>query len=197
MGLQKYREKRDFSRTPEPRGRTAEPHGRLGFVIQKHAASHLHYDFRLEMDGVLRSWAVPKGPSLDPADKRLAAEVEDHPLEYGSFEGSIPEGSYGAGNVIVWDRGTWTPVGDPVEGYRKGRLKFTLSGEKLRGQWHLARMAAKRGGKVNWLLIKSHDEYAREGDEADITGSRPESVVSGRLVEEVGARKAKAASTKP
>ena len=138
--------------------------------MQKHAASHLHYDFRLELDGVLLSWAVPKGPSLDPADKRLAMHVEDHPLEYGGFEGVIPKGEYGGGTVMVWDRGTWTPEGDPVQGYAKGQLKFTLDGEKLKGGWVLVRTrGSKYGGKTGdkaWLLIKERDDYARPGNGA-------------------------------
>src|SRR5262245_23047924 len=129
MGLQRYHEKRDFGLTPEPRGKAhARSRRRLSYVIQKHAASHLHYDFRLELNGVLLSWAVPKGPSLDPADKRLAMHVEDHPMEYGGFEGTIPKGQYGGGTVMVWDRGKWVPVGDAQDGYRKGRLKFHLEG---------------------------------------------------------------------
>jgi bifunctional non-homologous end joining protein LigD len=192
VGLQKYRDKRDFSQTPEPRGKAAPARERLGFVVQKHAASHLHYDFRLELDGVLKSWAVPKGPSLDPSVKRLAIEVEDHPLEYGGFEGTIPPRQYGAGTVLLWDRGTWTPVGDPHEGYRKGRLKFSLAGEKLRGQWTLARIGGRGaksgtpGAKNQWLLIKSRDEYARSGEDAEITALRGESVLSGRTIEEIG-----------
>src|SRR5476649_329129 len=133
MALQQYHAKRNFKLTPEPRGRTAARKAQqaLSFVIQKHAASHLHYDFRLELNGVLLSWAVPKGPSLDPADKRLAMHVEDHPAEYGGFEGTIPKGQYGGGTVMLWDRGTWEPVGDAAEGFRKGHLKFDLDGEKL------------------------------------------------------------------
>ena len=128
MPLEEYRRKRDFRRTPEPAGNaTVAPGG--SFVIQRHAARRLHYDFRLEMDGVLKSWAVPRGPSLDPAEKRLAVHVEDHPLDYASFEGTIPAGEYGAGNVLLWDRGEWTPVGDAAEGYRRGKLKFQLAGE--------------------------------------------------------------------
>src|SRR5678816_4353977 len=134
-GLREYHRKRDFGRTPEPRGGAAARREAHRFVIQKHAASRLHYDFRLELDGTLKSWAVPKGPSLDPAEKRLAMQTEDHPVEYGSFEGIIPKGEYGGGTVMLWDRGTWTPVGDPHEGLKKGRLKFTLDGEKLSGGW--------------------------------------------------------------
>lgn len=134
MRLQRYREKRDFRLTPEPRGRVGRSKAKaLSFVIQKHSARNLHYDFRLELNGVLLSWAVPKGPSLDPQDKRLAVQVEDHPLEYGAFEGIIPRGQYGAGTVMVWDRGTWAPRDDPVASYRKGHLKFQLDGEKLKG----------------------------------------------------------------
>src|SRR6478609_8964626 len=141
--LQRYREKRDFALTPEPRGRVH--HGRSSgrFVVQMHAARRLHYDFRLELDGTLKSWAVPKGPSLDPHDKRLAVHVEDHPLEYASFEGAIPPKQYGAGTVTVWDRGTWLPVGDPVANYRAGKLKFELRGEKLSGHWTLVRMRGR------------------------------------------------------
>src|SRR5438552_2440161 len=130
MGLTEYKRKRHFQSTPEPAGKKSRTAGR-SFVVQKHAASHLHYDFRLELDGVLKSWAVPKGPSLDPAVKRLAMHVEDHPVEYGSFEGIIPQGQYGGGTVMLWDRGDWEPIGDAAEGYRKGRLKFRLHGEKL------------------------------------------------------------------
>jgi bifunctional non-homologous end joining protein LigD len=179
MTLEKYHGKRDFEKTPEPRGAETRPHGALSFVIQKHAARKLHYDFRLELDGVLKSWAVPRGPSLDPGEKRLAVHVEDHPLEYGSFEGDIPEGEYGAGHVIVWDRGTWTPAGDAAEGYRKGHLKFTLDGDKLSGGWALVRMRKPRESKENWLLIKERDNAAREGDEAEITELLPDSVLSG------------------
>ena len=159
-----YRAKRDFHKTPEPAGKVGRKAGH-SYLIQKHAARRLHYDFRLELDGVLKSWAVTRGPSLDPADKRLAVHVEDHPLAYGKFEGIIPQGEYGGGTVMLWDRGTWTPVGDPHRGYHKGHLSFDLQGERLKGRWHLVRMGGKASGKrkENWLLIKSHDEYAREG----------------------------------
>src|SRR5216117_3795499 len=151
MPLVEYRRKRHFDKTAEPAGKLttakstmakpAKPKraSKLSYVIQKHAATRLHYDFRLELDGVLKSWAVPKGPSFDPSEKRLAVEVEDHPLEYAKFEGSIPEGQYGAGEVIVWDRGTWSPVGDPHDGLRKGKLEFDIDGEKLHGRWVLVR----------------------------------------------------------
>src|SRR5437868_1891804 len=134
--LKRYREKRDFTATPEPSGTRAAASG-VCYLIQKHAARRLHYDFRLELDGVLKSWAVTKGPSLDPADRRLAVHVEDHPLAYGSFEGTIPAGQYGAGTVMVWDRGTWEPIGDPHKGYREGKFKFLLHGQHLKGGWTL------------------------------------------------------------
>src|SRR5437868_6407851 len=137
MSLTKYRQKRDFTITAEPAGKVDRTGKLLRFVIQKHAARRLHYDFRLELDGVLKSWAVPKGPSLDPADKRLAVHVEDHPLAYGSFEGTIPAKQYGAGQVIVWDHGTWEPIGDPHKGYREGKFKFLLHGQHLKGGWTL------------------------------------------------------------
>ena len=195
MGLERYREKRNFRATPEPRGRIARGKAKeLSFVIQKHAASHLHYDFRLELNGVLLSWAVPKGPSLDPHDKRLAMHVEDHPLEYGGFEGIIPPRQYGSGTVMVWDRGTWHPIGDPVAGYQKGHLKFELDGEKLKGGWSLIRThGSKYGGKSGkqaWLLIKESDEYAKEGNAARVVDEEPDSVVSGRSLEEIARDKA-------
>lgn len=161
--LRRYRNKRDFRVTREPRGgRPRISARRLSFFVQRHAASHLHYDFRLELDGVLKSWAVPKGPSLDPRDRRLAVHVEDHPLEYGSFEGEIPPGQYGAGSVSVWDRGDWIPDGDPRAGYARGRLKFRLEGKRLTGRWALVRMGGAAGadGK-NWLLIKEKDAAVR------------------------------------
>jgi bifunctional non-homologous end joining protein LigD len=190
MALERYRAKRDFRRTPEPRGgsRVARSAGR-SFVVQKHAARNLHYDFRLEHDGVLWSWAIPKGPSLDPADKRLAIHVEDHPLEYGGFEGVIPEGEYGGGTVIVWDRGTWTPEGDPAEGYARGRLVFTLDGEKLKGGFALIRTrggrARGKSGKEAWLLVKERDAFARRGD-GQLVDDAPDSVLSGRTIDEIG-----------
>src|SRR5712671_6978170 len=176
MSLSKYHQKRQFSKTPEPKGKVTQNQGPLTFVIQKHAASQLHYDFRLELDGVLKSWAVPKGPSLDPADKRLAMHVEDHPVEYGTFEGIIPKGEYGGGTVLLWDRGSWAPVGDPHQGYRAGNLKFILKGEKLRGGWALVRIrGARRGdeGARSWLLIKERDAEARSGRAANIVELEP------------------------
>ncbi|MGB6055851.1 MAG: DNA polymerase ligase N-terminal domain-containing protein, partial [Burkholderiaceae bacterium] len=176
MTLDTYLKKRDFSKTPEPRGKPARARKTLSYVIQRHDASHLHYDFRLELDGVLKSWAIPKGPSLDPGQKRLAVQVEDHPLEYGSFEGEIPAHQYGAGSVLLWDRGRWIPDGDPHEGLRRGRLKFRLDGDKLAGGWALVRMGPAKAHKENWLLIKERDAEAATGDAADIVGLRPESV---------------------
>jgi bifunctional non-homologous end joining protein LigD len=186
MGLKEYRRKRDFSRTPEPEGE-AGGKGNL-YIIQKHAARRLHYDLRLELDGVLVSWAIPKGPSLDPREKRLAVHVEDHPVEYGDFEGSIPKGEYGGGTVLLWDRGTWKPESDPHEGLRRGDLKFRLMGEKLRGSWVLVRMgkpSAPEDRKENWLLIKHSDDEAAPLEKRDILQERPESVSSGRNMEEI------------
>lgn len=186
--LDLYRSKRDFSRTREPKGAASRRKAaRSGgaFVIHKHAARRLHYDLRLEHDGVLWSWAVTRGPSLDPAEKRLAVHVEDHPLEYGAFEGTIPEGEYGAGSVVIWDEGKWITEGDPVRGMEKGHLAFTLEGHKLGGRWHLVRLRPRRGEKRdNWLLIKVDDDFAR--DDEDILETAPDSVKSGRSVEEVG-----------
>jgi bifunctional non-homologous end joining protein LigD len=186
MGLADYRRKRDFSRTPEPAGKVRKRSRALAFVVQKHDASRLHYDFRLEHHGVLKSWAVPKGPSLDPADRRLAVQVEDHPLDYGGFEGVIPEGEYGAGPVIVWDRGRWIPTGDVEEGLRKGKLEFELEGEKLAGAWRLIRLhgPGNESGK-NWLLVKHGDEAARPASKYALTEARPESVLSRRRIEEL------------
>ena len=189
MALEIYRSKRNFRMTPEPRGRIAPGRRReLRFVIQKHAARRLHYDFRLELDGVLLSWAVPKGPSLDPDVKRLAMHVEDHPLEYGAFEGVIPPKQYGSGTVLLWDRGTWRPKEDPGAGYRKGKLKFELHGEKLRGGWTLVRSrGGGYGGKDGWLLIKEDDEFARPASDVAIVEDQAASVASGRTLEEIAA----------
>lgn len=179
MGLQQYWKKRDFNVTQEPRGEVEVSGQQLRFFIQEHHARRLHYDFRLELQGTLKSWAVPKGPSLDPHDKRLAVEVEDHPLTYGHFEGDIPAGQYGAGHVMLWDQGTWEAIGDPVQGYQAGSLKFQLHGHKLQGKWALVRMKPRQGNREkqpNWLLIKEDDDHARHGTEAQITETRPESV---------------------
>lgn len=178
--LAPYRAKRDFRRTGEPAGGKSGARGSR-FVIQKHDARRLHYDLRLELDGVFKSWAVTRGPSLVAGEKRLAVHVEDHPLEYGTFEGTIPKGQYGGGTVLVWDQGTWRPEGDPARGYRKGHLDFAMKGEKLHGRWHLVRIRGKPGEKrENWLLIKGDDAAARPADTADILDERPESVLSGR-----------------
>jgi len=190
VALERYRQKRDFRITPEPEGKVASRRsGALAFVVQKHAATRLHYDFRLELDGVLLSWAVPKGPSLDPNDKRLAMHVEDHPLEYGEFEGVIPPKQYGAGTVMVWDRGTWTPKGAPDEAYAKGHLKFELRGEKLRGTWNLVKSRSGKYGGDGWLLFKESDEFARLGADAQIVDERPDSVLTGRNLAEIAAQK--------
>jgi bifunctional non-homologous end joining protein LigD len=168
MSLQRYRAMRDFGKTAEPRGRrTRRSTDSLRFVVQKHAARRLHYDFRLELAGVLKSWAIPKGPSLDPAAKRLAVEVEDHPLEYGEFEGVIPEHEYGAGTVEIWDRGTWTPDGDAERALREGHLTFSLSGKRLSGRWALIRLGRRdKSGKQPWLLIKQREARVRsEGEQ--------------------------------
>lgn len=184
--LDDYNRMRDFSATSEPaavkrRGRSKATEHALQFCIQKHDASHLHYDFRLELDGALKSWAVPKGPSLDPKVKRLAVHVEDHPLDYATFEGSIPEGHYGAGDVIVWDRGVWIPLEDPAKAYAKGKLKFELQGEKLSGIWNLVRTHMP-GKKENWFLIKHQDSAARPQDDYDVLSAEPDSVLSERTL---------------
>ena len=185
MALEAYRSKRNFKATAEPKGRAPLERSNL-FVVQKHDATRLHYDFRLALDGVLKSWAVTRGPSLVPGEKRLAVAVEDHPLEYSDFEGTIAEGEYGGGSVIVWDRGAWTPIGDPHRGLKKGQLDFELHGQKLKGRWHLVRMRAKpREKRENWLLIKGDDEYARSAEDPDILEERPESVKTGRLIDDV------------
>jgi bifunctional non-homologous end joining protein LigD len=186
--LEQYRGKRRFQETPEPKGAKGKSRSGRSFVVQMHKARRLHYDFRLELDGVLKSWAVPKGPCLDPYEKRLAVHVEDHPIEYGDFEGVIPPGQYGAGTVVLWDRGIWTPVEDPHEGYRQGKLKFRLDGEKLQGGWTLVRMRGREGEKAdNWLLIKERDESARSLAEYDILDDRPESVASGKTSGQIAA----------
>src|SRR5262245_21594722 len=186
MALEDYRKKRDFTKTPEPPGEARAPGGN-SYCIQKHAASRLHYDFRLELDGVLVSWAVPKGPSFDPRDKRLAMKVEDHPVEYGSFEGVIPAGEYGAGAVVLWDRGTWKPTIEPVRALKKGELKFELMGEKLKGKWALVKI--KGDDEKAWLLVKDKDEHSRPASELDVVSARPESVVTGRGLAEVAAER--------
>jgi bifunctional non-homologous end joining protein LigD len=189
--LAEYVAKRDFTRTAEPKGGKAPSSKKLRYVIQKHAASRLHFDLRLELDGVMKSWAVPKGPSLDPTVKRLAMEVEDHPIEYNTFEGTIPEGEYGGGTVMLWDRGTYeyggTMGGDPVEAlraaYAKGDFKFILHGERLHGSWVLVRTRRDDRGKAQWLLIKHRDEHAVEGAEDE---ARPDtSVTTGRSMEAI------------
>src|SRR5712671_5857013 len=193
MALEEYNRKRDFHRTPEPAGQVrAKPVAApLSFVVQKHAARRLHYDFRLELDGVLKSWAIPKGPSLDPGEKRLAVHVEDHPLDYGGFEGVIPKGQYGGGTVLLWDHGTWEPLDeDPAAAYRKGSLKFTLNGEKLHGKWALVRMGgrAAREKRENWLLIKERDEFAKPGSGSAVVDENPLSVDSGRDMATIAAQ---------
>ena len=191
--LTEYRRKRDFSRTREPEGGSRAKSSRLAYVIQKHDASRLHFDLRLELDGVMKSWAVPKGPSLDPSVKRLAVHVEDHPIEYNEFEGTIPEGEYGGGTVMVWDRGTYTSAvatDDPEaalrEGYRKGDLKFVLRGKRLEGSWVLVRTrgwGAAKGRKNQWLLIKHRDDAAEAG--TDPVAEHQTSAKTGRTMEEI------------
>jgi len=185
-----YRRKRNFARTSEPQGGRAKSHRGLAFVVQKHRASHLHYDFRLEMDGVLKSWAVPKGPSLNPGDKRLAIQVEDHPYDYKDFEGSIPAGNYGAGEVIVWDRGTYEPAEEggeaaALKALKKGAISLVLHGKKLKGEFSLVRLRRPK----QWLLIKKRDEFATS---RDVT-RHDASVISGRrLADAVAARRTRA-----
>jgi bifunctional non-homologous end joining protein LigD len=186
--LAKYRSMRDFSRTAEPSGRSPTERAGHSFVIQKHAARRLHYDFRLELDGVLLSWSVPKGPSLSPRARRLAVRTEDHPLDYASFEGIIPAGQYGGGTVVVWDRGSWEPEGsdgDARQALARGVLTFTLHGEKLHGRWHLVKTRREETKAENWLLFKGRDEAAN--DEIDVVASEPASVLSGRTIDEVAA----------
>ncbi|MCG2592287.1 DNA ligase D [Ramlibacter sp. XY19] len=177
--LAKYRARRNFDRTSEPQGEEGtSDDSALAFVVQKHHASRLHYDFRLELDGVLLSWALPKGPSFDPAEKRIAIHVEDHPLSYGSFEGTIPKGQYGAGTVIVWDRGTWTPEGDPRQGLKDGKLLFTLQGHKLAGLWELVRIAKPGDRQEAWILFKKRDRHARPTAQYDVVSALPDSVLA-------------------
>jgi len=201
MALTEYQAKRDFKITPEPKGsgkRKLAPN--LSFVVQKHQASHLHYDFRLEWKGVLLSWAIPKGPSLDPSTKRLAMAVEDHPLEYGGFEGIIPEGQYGGGTVMVWDRGTWESEDPDVDAcLKKGELKFVLHGSKLKGSWVLVRTKGiGKSTRSAWLLIKHKDQYASV---QDVVTSKPRSVLSRRsmagIAEAFGGNVARAAESDP
>ena len=188
MKLREYRQRRDFRITPEPRGAGRAPERAsqsLVYAVQKHIASHLHYDFRLAWQGVLLSWAVPKGPSLDPSVKRLAVRTEDHPIEYSTFEGVIPAGQYGAGTVMLWDAGTWEPNGEEVDdALQKGELKFTLHGRKLRGSWVLVRTRrlAQSPDRAAWLLIKHRDRFAST---KDITEQEPRSVASGRLLADI------------
>jgi bifunctional non-homologous end joining protein LigD len=204
--LSEYQRKRDFTKTREPAGKASStaPRGStrkkrspaLHFVVQKHDASHLHFDFRLELDGVMKSWAVPKGPSYDPSVRRLAMEVEDHPIEYNKFEGTIPQGEYGGGTVMLWDRGTYeAESGGGIEalreGYARGDLKFVLHGERLRGGWVLVRM--KRPGRPQWLLIKHRDEYATSAH--DVVEDVTTSVSTGRTMEEITAGRRRAATT--
>jgi bifunctional non-homologous end joining protein LigD len=201
--LEEYQAKRDFEVTAEPKGARPLANGarKLLYIVQKHRASRLHYDFRLEWRGVLLSWAIPKGPSLDPSVKRLAAAVEDHPVEYGGFEGVITEGEYGGGTVMLWDRGTWTPEDSDVDAsLEKGELKFSLAGKKLRGSWVLVRtkLGYGRSSKPQWLLIKHRDQFASQ---QDVEIEQPRSVVSGRLLAEIardeGGDVAKAAKGDP
>ena len=188
--LKKYREMRDFAQTPEPAGGKPKKSKLPMFVIQKHHASHLHYDFRLEMEGVLKSWAVPKGPSYDPGTKRLAMMTEDHPYDYGSFEGVIPEGNYGAGNVIIWDTGTWEfiePGDDPVKALKQGKLTFRMFGKKMFGEWALVKIHGRSPKGNEWLLLKHRDPYANPN--VDVTEVAPRSVVSNLDVDEIGSER--------
>ena len=201
--LDRYQRMRDFTATAEPWGeahvnaKTSIP-GKLPFVVQKHAATRLHYDFRLGWNGVLKSWAVTKGPSYYPGDKRLAVEVEDHPWEYRDFEGTIPKGQYGGGTVMVWDQGDWTPLGDVDQGLKEGHLKFELHGKKLKGAWVLVRMHGRAGesGKTNWLLIKEKDKFARDSGDEAIVDQAPKSAASGRTMDEIATRKGRVWNSK-
>jgi bifunctional non-homologous end joining protein LigD len=197
--LTKYRAKRDFTRTAEPKGKSAKSSKKLSYVIQKHAARRLHYDFRLEWNGTLMSWAVPKGPSENPNDKRLAVHVEDHPVAYGGFEGTIPKGEYGGGTVMLWDRGWWKPHGNPDEAMKKGKLGFELHGERLKGNWALVQLRARSKrdkDKDNWLLIKEKDEVARSNGKPAVE-RETDSVASGRAMDEIAEGKKVWHSNKP
>jgi bifunctional non-homologous end joining protein LigD len=190
--LAEYRKKRDFTRTAEPRGGRRKRAVKLAYVIQKHAASHLHFDLRLQLDGVMKSWAVPKGPSYDPSVKRLAMEVEDHPMEYNTFEGTIPKGQYGGGTVMLWDRGTYEAEDGGGEeslrdGYERGDLKIVLHGERLQGGWVLVRIRRDEGGRRQWLLIKHRDEMATS--KFDVVATVDTSVKSGRTMDEIATRR--------
>src|SRR4051794_35334680 len=193
--LARYRSMRHFDKTAEPAGgkpkKATTAESTLPFVVQKHAATRLHYDFRLGWNGVLKSWAVTKGPSYVTADKRLAVQVEDHPMEYGGFEGIIPKGEYGGGTVMIWDQGTWEPLGNVDDDLARGNLKFILHGTKLKGKWVLVRMGGKaaRESKPNWLLIKEHDEFERSADAPAITDEEPNSAVTGRNFDEIAGEK--------
>ena len=183
--LEGYRDKRDFSRTGEPSGKhRSGAAGKLSFVVQKHDARSLHYDFRLEWNGALWSWAVTRGPSADPEDRRLAVRTEDHPLDYGDFEGTIPAGEYGGGTVMVWDRGWWEPVDDPEEGMDAGKLHFRLHGKRMKGGWALVRMKKKDEKRENWLLVKERDDRAVDDGDA-LTKKHAESVKTGRTMDEI------------
>lgn len=188
--LDTYREKRDFTKTGEPAGARQQARKGRGYLIQKHEARNLHFDFRLEHKGVLKSWAIPRGPSMDPGDKRLAVRTEDHPIEYGSFEGTIPKGQYGGGTVMLWDEGTWEPIEDPEEGFKEGKLKFVVHGQRLQGGFALVRLRSDTGrkqGKENWLLVKEKDEHARPGEGGNLVESQLTSVRSEREMEEIEA----------
>lgn len=185
-----YQRKRDFAATPEPRGRSRAAGKTLRFVVQKHAARRLHFDFRLELAGVLKSWAVTKGPSFDPGVPRLAVRTEDHPIEYGGFEGVIPAGQYGAGTVMLWDRGRWVPDGEPARGLARGTLDFRLAGKRMKGRWHLVRIRARPGeARENWLLIKGADAFAERGHGDSAIARERRSVRSDRSMAEIATKR--------
>ena len=188
MALEAYRHKRDFHKTSEPPpGRIRPRQKSLSYLVQKHEATRLHYDFRLELDGVLLSWALTNGPSINPSDKRLAVRAEDHPLSYGRFEGTIPQGEYGGGTVMLWDTGSWEPMGDPHAGLKKGHLTFILNGNRLKGEWGLVRMRGE-AKRENWLLIKEDDSEARSDLNGDFLEDLSFSVTSGRSMDEIAQR---------